>query len=143
MKATRTNCKDCNNKALVPVTLPENAKGWIYSITFAPRNKSLNQTGELLDQVVQIKSVDSLSDLDQYVKPQKTNRSSNIYILRGKESADSFSQCGFFYHHGKFIHSSSKVGYVENTEGETFYIGIERDSDWQGLQVKVEVVAVI
>ena len=143
MKPTPLNRCACNNKAVVPVKLPKDAKGWYYSVTFAPRSKSLSHKPELLREVVEVSSQVSIEEIDDHIQPLQTNRNGNIYIIRGKEYADSFNQCKFFYHHGKYIGTKSKSGYVENSEGETFYIGIERPSEMQGLQVKVEVVAVI
>ncbi len=143
MKATPVKKCECNNKAVVPISLPNDSKGWFYRVTFAPRNKNLNNKQELLEEIMKLNSKVSFEDIDDNLRPFKTNRNGNIYILRGKEYADSFSQCGFFYHHGKYIGSKSKAGFVENTDGETFYIGIERNPDIKGLKIKVEVVAVI
>ena len=143
MKATLMNKCKCNNKAVVPINLPKNAKGWYYKVTIAPRNKNLNKRQELLEEVVALSNKVSLEEIDESLRSFETSRNGNIYILRGKEYADSFSQCKFFYHHGKYIGTKSKSGFIENTEGETFYIGIERNSDAKGLQVKVEAVAAI
>lgn len=143
MKANPLHGGTCDNKVVVPVSLPAEAKGFFYSVTFAPKSKKLDSGEELLDDVLVLSKQYPLEEIDDHIMPTRTKRDANLYILRGKEYADSFTQCCFFYHHGKYIESKSKSGYVKNTDGETFYLGIERNSDWKGVQVKVELVAVI
>ena len=140
MKANPFSSK-CDNKEIIPINLPAGTKGWYYEVTVAPKGMTLDKTEKLITVVQEFSHPLNDASFNEMVSPLETTREANIYILRGEMDSDAFMNCGFFNHHGKFIGSTSKAGYIENTEGETFYLGIERPTQWKGLQIKIEVVA--
>ena len=141
-KLETLDCR-CDNKLVIPVRLPENAKGWFYEVTVAKKISSDEKGAQLLQEVESLSKRISVGDIEKHLRPKETKRNVNVYILNGEEYADSFSRCRFFYHHGKHIRAKSKGGYVRNEETDTYYLGIERNADWKNLEVKVELVAAL
>lgn len=141
MKATPFSQK-CNNKAVVPIDLPATADGWFYKINISPRHRSVESDETLLASVEGLSSTKSHNEIIDFIMPEETKRTANIYILMGKEHADSFSNCGCYEYIEKHIDTKSRTGYLPKRAGGTYYLGIERNSDMKGIQVSVEVVAV-
>ena len=139
------NKADCNNKAYVPLDLPENTKGVIYAVTAV--NKSAYEAPEkkLLEEVIAVRSKNDPSKISDYLVPEGTQRTFNFYIIKGKENIKSFYDCGSYKYQEKFIDTKSLTGYIniENSNGEALYLGIENNQDLKNLRLIIEAVAVV
>jgi hypothetical protein len=144
IKATLNKSK-CNNKAFIPVELPEKAKGIIYSIKAVPKAAFKATEASLLEEVKALSTKHEYSKVADYLLPGGTQKSFNFYLINGKENIESFNNCGHYYYNQKFIHTKSRTGYLDCSQfGEdTLYIGIENANDLQNLRLIVEVVAVV
>lgn len=80
----------CDNKAFVPITLPENAKGWIYVVTIATEDE--DKIPVLLAQASELSSQHSRESIPDFIHQNDVKRSKdvNLVILRSREVADRF-----------------------------------------------------
>ena len=132
-------------KSITPITLPENCKGWYYTITVTGKNKSIKEEPYLLAALNQFKEQSNLptARLVNQVNVKRTARVSNIYIIDGHEDAQSFLNYQHYTYLKKFCNTKSRVGYVENDNKKDYFIGIENPYELKGLKVKIEVVALV
>lgn len=137
------NTNKCNNKAFIPIDLPQGAEGWIYSITTANKSETKNPKETLLPQVQKLADNKEPSTITDFINTQSSNKSFNLYIIEGKEHIESFNNCGYYKYIEKYIDTKSRSGYLEKKDNqETMYIGIENNKDLKSLRLKIEAVAV-
>ncbi len=134
----------CNNKEFIPIELPKNAKGIIYSVRTVKKSNFKSPQKELFKEVKSLSEKYDPTNIADYIKPNGTNRSFNLYLINGHENVQSFNNCGHYKYTEKFINKKSRTGYL-NTENmeETIYFGIENNNDLKNLRVIVEVVAIL
>ena len=134
-----------NAKSIIPVTLPENCKGWYYTVTITKKNKSINESPRLLQVLNQSKeqSAAPTARLVNQVSVDRTPRVANVYIIDGHKDAQSFANYQCYTYLEKYCNTKSRVGYVENDTKRDYFIGIENPYELKGLKVKIEVVALV
>jgi len=144
VKAT-LKCGQCTNKAYVPVSVPKNAEGIIYSVKVVNRSEFDTPSKSLMSEVKTLSRKHEATDVADYLLPKGANKNFNLYLITEKENIDGFSACKFFYRKDKFIGTKSRAGYISTEEigDRPFYIGIENGGNLQGLRVVVEAVAVV
>ena len=133
----------CNNKAYIPVELPPSAKGWIYSITAIRKQEASAPKPHLLEQIQRLSKNHKVEAIADFIVLTGKMPTFNLYILNGKDEAESFFNCGSYKYIEKYIGTKSRSAYIENDRKETYYIGIESDNDLKNLRLKIEAVAVI
>lgn len=133
----------CNNKYYVPVALPKNAKGWIYSVTTISKNEVAEPQSALFEEVLGLADKHEPSKVADFITHKERERDFNFYILQEKDNAESFFNCGCYKYVQKYIGTKSRSAYVEKSNDETFYIAIENNKDLKNLRLKIEVVAVV
>ena len=135
----------CNNKQFIPIELPKNSKGIIYSVRAVKKSDFKSPQKMLLDEVKYLSKKHESTKIADYINPNGTNRSFNLYLMSGHENIQSFNNCGHYKYHEKFINNKSRTGYLntENIDQETIYFGIENNNDLKNLRIIVEVVAVV
>lgn len=133
----------CDNKAFVPINLPEGAKGWIYVVTIVMEEE--DKTPVLLAQANDLSAQHSVKAIPDFIHQNDVKRSKdvNLVILRSREVADRFYDCTYTDDSERYIPVSGRTGYVENTDGEPFFLGIEKYNNNRKLTLKVEVLAVM
>lgn len=133
----------CDNKAFVPINLPENAKGWIYVVTIVTEEE--DKTPVLLAQASELSSQHSFESIPDFIHQNDVKRSKdvNLVLLRSREVADKFYDCTYTNDPERYIPVSGRTGYVENTDGDPFFLGLEKYHNKRKLTVKVEVLAVM
>lgn len=133
----------CDNKAFVPLNLPENAKGWIYVVTIVADEE--DEAPVLLAQARELSSQHSIESIPDFIHQNDVRRSKdvNLVILRSREVADKFYDCTYTNDPERYMPVSGRTGYVENTDGDPFFLGIEKYNSNRKLTVKVEVLAVM
>ena len=134
-----------NAKSVIPITLPENCKGWYYTVTITGKNQFIQEEPYLLSALNRFKEQSNVASarLVNQVNVDRTSRTSNIYLIDGHEEAQSFLNYQHYTYLKKFCHTKSRVGYVENDSKKDYFIGIENPYELKGLKVKVEVVALV
>lgn len=142
IKAT-LNKSACNNKAYIPIDLPKNADGWIYSITAIKKSEMESPKTVLPEQLEKYISKYDADQLADFIPYNASNRSFNLYLLPGKENVSSFNNCGHYKYTEKYIDTKSRSGFIKNTGDETMYIGIENNRDLKTLRLKIEAVAIV
>lgn len=137
--------KKGNAKSVIPVNLPENCKGWYYSITIAGKNKYLKEDNQLIKQLISQHQATGMSGgrLANHLSAERSGKASNIYIVDGSENARSFVNYYSYTYLEKHIETKSMTGYMENDQQKDYFIGIENPYDLKGVKVKVEVVALM
>lgn len=135
----------CNNKDFIPIEIPKNSKGLIYSVRAVKKSEFKSPENMLIDEVKYLSKKYRPTNIADYIKPNSTNRSFNLYLISGNENIQSFNNCGHYKYQEKFINNKSRTGYIntENIDQETLYIGIENNYDLKNLRVIIEVVAVV
>lgn len=135
----------CNNKEFVPIQLPKNSKGIIYSVRTVKKSNFKSPQKTLLKEVDFLSEKYDPTQIADYIKPAGTNRSFNLYLINGNKNIQEFNNCGSYKYQEKFINDKSRVGYLstENIDQETIYIGIENNNDLKNLRIIVEAVAVV
>ena len=137
------NVRKCNNKMYIPIALPQHAKGWIYSVTAISKQEVNSPKAVLLDQLLNLSHKYNPTKAVDFIPASKKPKEFNLYILQGKENAESFYNCNCYKYDEKHIRTKSRSGYIPATGEATYYLGIERDNDWKNLRLKVEAVAVL
>jgi len=134
-----------NAKSIIPITLPENCKGWYYTVTITKKNKPVNEKPHLLQALNQSKEESTVptARLVNQLNVDRTARVSNVYIIDGHKDAQSFLNYQFYTYLEKFCNTKSRVGYIENDQKRDYFIGIENPYELKGVKVKVEVVALV
>lgn len=135
----------CNNKDYIPIELPKNAKGVIYSVRAVKKSNLKATPNMLLKEVKALADKFEPSKIADYITPKGTNRSFNMYLITGKKNIQSFNNCGYYNYKEKFIDTKSRVAYLstETIDQKTLYIGIENNTDLKHLSIIVEVVAIV
>ncbi|MFK7773475.1 MAG: hypothetical protein AB8F94_15100 [Saprospiraceae bacterium] len=135
----------CNNKDFIPIDLPKNSKGIIYSVRAVKKSDFKSPQKMLLDEVKYLSKKHDPTKIADYINPNSTNRSFNLYLMSGNENIQSFNNCGSYNYNEKFINNKSRSGYIstENMDQETLYFGIENNHDLKNLRIIVEVVAIV
>lgn len=133
----------CDNKAFVPINLPAGAKGWIYVVTIIDEDRQVLPT--LMNDVTSLLSQHDVEEVPAYIHQNevKRNRDVNLVIIRSREVADKFYDCTYTDDPERYVLVSGRTGYVENTEGDPFFLGIEKYHNKRKVTVKVEVLAVM
>lgn len=133
----------CDNKAFVPINLPEGAKGWIYVVTIVTVEE--DKTPVLLAQATDLSAQHSIESIPDFIHQNdvKRSRDVNLIVLRSREVADNFYNCIYTADTDLYLPVTGRTGYVENTEGEPFFLGIEKYNNNRNLTLKVEVLAVM
>lgn len=135
---------ECNNKAYLPIDLPEGAVGFIYSITPVSKKDRINPKASLLGEVSLLAKQHSVDRIADFISPTNSNKHFNMYLIPGNEYIQSFSQCGFYKYLEKHIGTKPRAAFVKNpNRAETIFLGIENPKDLKNLRLKVEVVAVM
>jgi hypothetical protein len=140
----------CNNKAFVAIDLPEDAKGWIYSVSAISKKDLADPKKQLHQKVLELADdhdsehiVDFIYENQNISSGRKKSPAFNLYVLPGKENVESFYNCGCYKYIEKHIRTKPRSGYLENKSGETVYIGIESDRDLSNLRLQIEAVAIL
>ncbi len=136
---------ECNNKEFIPIELPENSKGIIYSVRTVKKSNFKSPQKTLLKEVDFLSKKYEPTKIVDYIKPDGTNQSFNLYLINGNENIQAFNNCGSYYYQEKFINNKSRAGYLstEDIDQETIYLGIENNNDLKNLRIIVEVVAIV
>lgn len=144
IKSTLNKWK-CNNKDFIPIEIPKNSKGLIYSVRAVKKSDFSSPKTMLLQEVKSLSKKHNSKKIADYIEPDGTDRSFNLYFISGHENIQSFNNCGHYKYNEKFINKKSRTGYIntENINQETLYIGIENNYDLKNLRIIVEVVAVV
>jgi thioredoxin-related protein len=135
--------KECSNKYYLPLEIPQNAKGIIYSIKDLGKDVEDGQQKTLFMEVQDLAKKYSAAEITNYINFNESSTEFNLYILPGKENAESFFNCGHYKYIEKYIHTKARTGFVEKGSKETIYLGIENSKDLRRLKLQIEVVAVI
>lgn len=133
----------CDNKAFVPINLPEHAKGWIYVVTIVTEDE--DKLPVLLTQANELSAQYSVKAIPDFIHQNDVRRSKdvNLVILRSREVADRFYNCTYTDDSERYLPVSGRTGYVDNTRGDPFFLGIEKYHNNRKVTVKVEVLAVM
>lgn len=133
----------CDNKAFVPINLPEDAKGWIYVVTIVTEPEDMIAT--LLPEARELRLQHDIETIPDFIHQNDVKRSQdvNLVLLRSREVADRFYDCTYTNDPVRYTPVSGRTGYVENTAGDPFFLGIEKYNSNRKLTVKVEVLAVM
>ena len=99
----------------------------------------------LLKEVKLLSEKHKPTRIADYIDPNGTNRSFNLYLISGNKNIQSFNNCGHYKYNERFINNKSRTGYIntENMDQETLYFGIENNNDLKNLRIIVEVVAIV
>lgn len=133
----------CDNKAFVPINLPEGAKGWIYVVTIVTEKE--DKAPILLAQANDLSAQHNLEAIPDFIHQNdvKRSRDVNLIVLRSREVADNFYNCIYTADTDLYEPVTGRTGYIQNTEGEPFFLGIEKYNNNRKLTLKVEVLAVM
>lgn len=138
------NKKECNNKTYLPIEIPKNSKGLIYSIRAVDKSDFKSPKSTLLNEVKKLSKKHDSSKIADYIIAQGTARNFNLYLIEGNKHIQSFNNCGHYEYIEKYIGTKSRAGYIDTEKiDDTFYLGIENNQDLKNLRVIIEVIAVV
>lgn len=129
-------------KIAIPIHIPKEAKGFLYSITIAPKKNKINDKSELLNSVKELQNRMEFQDIHNHIIPTKSKRKASIFLLQGKENAERLEQSKGCFYLEQYIDSPSRSGYLENNGKGNYFIGFESSHNLKEAHVKLEVVAV-
>lgn len=75
----------CNNKEFIPIELSKNSKGIIYSVRAVKKSDFKTPQKMLLNEVKNL-FLKKLAKIADYINPNGTNRSFNLYLMSGNEN---------------------------------------------------------
>lgn len=139
------NKRICNNKDFIPIEIPKNSKGLIYSVRAVKKSEFKSPKKMLLDEVKYLSKNYKPINIAHYINLNSTNRGFNLYIMKGYNNIQSFNNCGHYKYNEKYINKKFRTGYIntENMDQETLYFGIENNHDLRNLRIIVEAVAIV
>ena len=83
----------CNNKDFIPIELPKNSKGIIYSVRAVKKSDFSSPEKTLLKEVKSLANKHNPTKIADYIDPNGTDRSFNLYLISGNENIHGFNNC--------------------------------------------------
>jgi len=140
--------KGGKSRITIPVTLPANTQEWYYTFS-ASRNKididkaksSFNLVGQL-SKLVSGTSVLNIG-IDMLTKPPGGNVCDVFQLDFTNRSLFEAKQQHQYFLEGTRLNISSGVSKITGGANQTFYIGIRNPDEYYGIDIAIEVVAIV
>lgn len=132
-----------NSKNLTEIDIPQKTKAYIYRVSIYPRGQYSNENS--LVSLLSSMDPDELALTNSFGQFAIKNSGYNIdaYIFNNSSDASNFLKGKTFYACKSFTNKSNFC-YSENTcLGNRIYVGLNNNSLMQGLDVRIEVVAIV
>jgi len=139
------------SRTIIPINLPKGTTAWYYSFSTSVAGKGTKNL-QLLSRLATIAADPSSlsSNLIANIKLPTGSHTIDVYLLENKENADAFidkvdNSGGIFYYNRDGSVTATKQGIVNvsRISTSTMYLGIKNPSPLEGIDVIIEVVAIV